>query len=186
MFWVLKTTKKIIRMLVIAGIIWLKSIFWKRRKITHKNTFSLRRIENQIAHSIAYLSLRGCLWRNKSIKKNIVFGMGPPRIKWKSRPPSEILISSRDRRSLRRRPPANLAYFRTKTIRWPTAGGLNHLPYLLSAAVSLSVIKDFSTNYITALGLNQASSYVFSLARLYGWFSIDTEKRYGYWKRFWK
>ena len=36
------------------------------------------------------------------------------------------------------------------------AGGLNHLPYLLSISVSLAVIKDFSTNYIKALGLNQA------------------------------
>ena len=35
-------------------------------------------------------------------------------------------------------------------------GGLNHLPYLLSTLVSLAVIKDFSTNYMTALGLNQA------------------------------
>ena len=36
------------------------------------------------------------------------------------------------------------------------SGGLNHLPYLLSISVSLAVIKDFSTNYMTALGLNQA------------------------------
>ena len=35
-------------------------------------------------------------------------------------------------------------------------GGLNHLPYLLSTSVSLAVIKDFSTIYMTALGLNQA------------------------------
>jgi len=35
-------------------------------------------------------------------------------------------------------------------------GGLNHLPYLLSTSVSLAVIKDFSTNYMTALGLTQA------------------------------
>ena len=28
-------------------------------------------------------------------------------------------------------------------------GGLNHLPYLLSTSVSLAVIKDFSTNYMT-------------------------------------
>ena len=33
---------------------------------------------------------------------------------------------------------------------------LNHLPYLLSNSVSLAVIKDFSTNYMMALGLNQA------------------------------
>ena len=33
---------------------------------------------------------------------------------------------------------------------------MNHLPYLLSTSVSLAVIKDFSTNYMTALGLNQA------------------------------
>ena len=36
------------------------------------------------------------------------------------------------------------------------SGGLNHLPYLLSISVSMAVIKDFSTNYIEALGLNQA------------------------------
>ena len=30
------------------------------------------------------------------------------------------------------------------------------LPYLLSTSVSLAAIKDFSTNYMTALGLNQA------------------------------
>ena len=36
------------------------------------------------------------------------------------------------------------------------SGGLNHLPYLLSTSVSLAVIKDLSTNYMTALGLNQA------------------------------
>jgi len=36
------------------------------------------------------------------------------------------------------------------------SGGLNHLPYLLSTSVSLAVIKDFLTNYMTALGLNQA------------------------------
>ena len=36
------------------------------------------------------------------------------------------------------------------------AGGLNHLPYLLSTSVSLAVIKDFSTNHKTALGLIQA------------------------------
>ena len=35
-------------------------------------------------------------------------------------------------------------------------GGLNHLPYLLSISVSMAVIKDFSTNYMKALGLNQA------------------------------
>ena len=34
--------------------------------------------------------------------------------------------------------------------------GLNHLPYLLSTSVFFAVIKDFSTNYMTALGLNQA------------------------------
>ena len=38
----------------------------------------------------------------------------------------------------------------------PIAGGLNHLPYLLSILVSMAVIKDFSTNYMKALGLNQA------------------------------
>ena len=36
------------------------------------------------------------------------------------------------------------------------AGGLNHLPYLLSISVSMAVIKDFPTNYMKALGLNQA------------------------------
>ena len=35
-------------------------------------------------------------------------------------------------------------------------GGLNHLPYLLSISVSMVVIKDFSTNYMKALRLNQA------------------------------
>ena len=34
--------------------------------------------------------------------------------------------------------------------------GLNQLPYLLSTSVSLAVIKDFSTKYMTVLGLNQA------------------------------
>ena len=40
----------------------------------------------------------------------------------------------------------------------PITGGLNHLPYLLSISVSKAVIKDFSfsTNYMKALGLNQA------------------------------
>ena len=33
---------------------------------------------------------------------------------------------------------------------------MNHLPYLLSISVYLAVIKDFSTNYMEALGLNQA------------------------------
>ena len=41
------------------------------------------------------------------------------------------------------------------------SGGLNHLPYLPSTSVSMAVIKDFSTNYIKALGLNQAYMYVF-------------------------
>ena len=36
------------------------------------------------------------------------------------------------------------------------SGGLNHLPYLLSISVWLAVIKDFSTNYMKALRLNQA------------------------------
>ena len=36
------------------------------------------------------------------------------------------------------------------------SGGLNHLPYLLSFFVSLAAIKDFSTNYMAALGLKQA------------------------------
>ena len=36
------------------------------------------------------------------------------------------------------------------------SGGLNHLPYLLSTSVSLAVIKDFSTKYMTDFGLNQA------------------------------
>ena len=35
-------------------------------------------------------------------------------------------------------------------------GGLNHLPYLLSTSVSFAVLKDFSTIYMTAIGLNQA------------------------------
>jgi hypothetical protein len=35
-------------------------------------------------------------------------------------------------------------------------GELNHLPYLLSISASMAVIKDFSTNYVKALGLNQA------------------------------
>ena len=35
------------------------------------------------------------------------------------------------------------------------SGGLNHLPYLLSISISMAVIKDFSTNYMKALGLNQ-------------------------------
>ena len=38
----------------------------------------------------------------------------------------------------------------------PYTGGLNHLPYyLLSISVSMAVIKDFSKNYMKALGLNQ-------------------------------
>ena len=36
------------------------------------------------------------------------------------------------------------------------SGGLNHLPYLLSISVSMTAIKDFSTNYMKALGLNQS------------------------------
>ena len=39
---------------------------------------------------------------------------------------------------------------------FPNQGGLNHLPYLLSISVSMAVIKDFSINYMKALGLNQA------------------------------
>ena len=40
---------------------------------------------------------------------------------------------------------------------WITSSGeLNHLPYLLSNSVSMAVIKDFSTNYMMALGLKQA------------------------------
>ena len=35
------------------------------------------------------------------------------------------------------------------------SGGLNHLPYLQSISVSMAVIKDFSKNYMKALGLNQ-------------------------------
>ena len=35
-------------------------------------------------------------------------------------------------------------------------GGLNHLSYLLSISVSMTVITDFLTNYMKALGLNQA------------------------------
>ena len=35
-------------------------------------------------------------------------------------------------------------------------GGLNHLPYLLSISVSMAVIKDFSTNDMKPLGLNQS------------------------------
>ena len=35
-------------------------------------------------------------------------------------------------------------------------GGLNNLPYLQSISVSMAVIKDFSTNYMNSLGLNQA------------------------------
>ena len=42
------------------------------------------------------------------------------------------------------------------TVTVTLAGGLNHLPYLISTSVSLAVIKDFSTNYLTAFGLNQA------------------------------
>ena len=38
----------------------------------------------------------------------------------------------------------------------PFAGGLNHIPYLLSISVSMAVIKELSTNYMKALGLNQA------------------------------
>ena len=35
-------------------------------------------------------------------------------------------------------------------------GGWTHLPYLLSISVSMAVIKDFLTNYMKAIGLNQA------------------------------
>ena len=38
--------------------------------------------------------------------------------------------------------------------------GLNHLPYILSISVSMAVIKDGSTNYMKALGLNQSYIYV--------------------------
>ena len=44
------------------------------------------------------------------------------------------------------------------------SGGLNLLPYLLSTSVSLAVIKDFSTNYMLALGLNQA--YTIYIAKI--------------------
>ena len=37
-----------------------------------------------------------------------------------------------------------------------STGGLNHLPYPLSISLSMPVIKDLSTNYMKALGLNQA------------------------------
>ena len=40
------------------------------------------------------------------------------------------------------------------------SGGLNPLPYLLPTSVSQAVIKDFSTNYMTALGLNQACTSI--------------------------
>ena len=46
----------------------------------------------------------------------------------------------------------------------PITGGLNHLPYLLSTSLSLSVIKDFSTNYMTARGLNRA--YTLYIAKI--------------------
>ena len=46
--------------------------------------------------------------------------------------------------------------FFTASLREPKAGELNHLPYLLSISVSMAVIKDFSTNYMMALVLNQA------------------------------
>ena len=37
---------------------------------------------------------------------------------------------------------------------------LHRLPYLLPTSVSLAVIKDLSTNYMMALGLNQAYTYI--------------------------
>ena len=40
------------------------------------------------------------------------------------------------------------------------AGGLNHLPYLLSISVSMAVIKDFFDKYMKALGLNQAYMHI--------------------------
>ena len=62
---------------------------------------------------------------------------------------------------------------------------------MASTSVSLAVIKDISTNYMTVLGMNQAYTSLklrnkYDIVQLHGWFSIDTEKRYGYWKRFWK
>ena len=55
-------------------------------------------------------------------------------------------------------------------------GGLNYLPYLLSIAVSMVVIKDFSTNYMKALEMNQANillklrnNYYIVLICSYGW-----------------
>ena len=39
---------------------------------------------------------------------------------------------------------------------WHITGGLNHLLYVLSISVSMEIIKDFSTNYMKALRLNQA------------------------------
>ena len=36
------------------------------------------------------------------------------------------------------------------------SGWFNHIPYLLSISVSMALIKDFSTYYMKALGLNQA------------------------------
>ena len=35
-------------------------------------------------------------------------------------------------------------------IKGSIAGGLNHLPYLISILVSMAVIKDFLTNYMKA------------------------------------
>ena len=44
--------------------------------------------------------------------------------------------------------------------------GLNHLPYLVSI-VSMAVIKDCSTNYIKAIGLNQAYTMLLKLRNNY-------------------
>ena len=48
------------------------------------------------------------------------------------------------------------ALTRTSSRKWRLAVGLNHLPYLVSISVSMAVIIDFSTNFMKALGLNQA------------------------------
>ena len=49
------------------------------------------------------------------------------------------------------------------------SGGLNHLPYLLSTSVSLAVIKYFLTNYMTALVLNQAYTYIAKIKGIVKW-----------------
>ena len=49
--------------------------------------------------------------------------------------------------------------YKEKNICWwlgASFTNLNNLPYLLSISVSMAVIKDFSTIYMKALGLNQA------------------------------